>query len=116
MIGTLANVATIVAGSLMGGLFRKVMNEKFAEFRDGGRNYVSKAERAIRTERDRLVQKFMKKEQEIATWENNMGFFSQSKNAEALLQELNKKIDIARQELADLEETIKAYDREHSQE
>ena len=96
--------------------FRKVMNEKFAEFRDGGRNYVSKAERAIRTERDRLVQKFMKKEQEIATWENNMGFFSQSKNAEALLQELNKKIDIARQELADLEETIKAYDREHSQE
>ena len=92
------------------------MNEKFAEFRDGGRNYVSKAERAIRTERDRLVQKFMKKEQEIATWENNMGFFSQSKNAEALLQELNKKIDIARQELADLEETIKAYDREHSQE
>ena len=96
--------------------FRKVMNEKFAEFRDGGRNYVSKAERAVRTERDRLVQKFMKKEQEIATWENNMGFFSQSKNAEALLQELNKKIDIARQELADLEETIKAYDREHAEE
>ena len=96
--------------------FRKVMNEKFAEFRDGGRNYVSKAERAVRTERDRLVQKFMKKEQEIATWENNMGFFSQSKNAEALLAELNKKIDIARQELADLEETIKAYDREHAEE
>ncbi|MBO4535888.1 MAG: DUF349 domain-containing protein [Bacteroidales bacterium] len=96
--------------------FRKVMNEKFAEFRDGGRGYVSKAERAVRTERDRLVQKFMKKEQEIATWENNMGFFSQSKNAEALLQELNKKIDIARQELADLEETIKAYDREHAEE
>ena len=30
MIGTLANVATIVAGSLMGGLFRKVMNDKLS--------------------------------------------------------------------------------------
>jgi len=30
VIGTLANVATIVAGSLMGGLFRKVMNDKLS--------------------------------------------------------------------------------------
>ena len=96
--------------------FRKAINEKFAEFRDGGSRYVAKAERAVRTERDRLVQKFTKKEQEIATWENNMGFFAQSKNAEALLQELNKKIDIARQELAELEEKIKEFDREHEQE
>ena len=96
--------------------FRKALNEKFAEFRDGGSRFVGKAERAVRTERDRLVQKFMKKEQEIATWENNMGFFSQSKNAEALLAELNKKIDIARQELAQLEEEIKEFDRQHEQE
>ena len=96
--------------------FRKVMNEKFAEFRDGGSRYVAKAERAVRSERDRLVQKFMKKEQEIATWENNMGFFSQSKNAEALLEELNKKIDIAREELARLEEEIKEFDRQHEKE
>ena len=96
--------------------FRKAMNEKFAEFKEGGSRFGAKADRAIRTERDRLVQKFMKKEQEIATWENNMGFFSQSKNAQALLEELNKKIDIARQELAELEEKIKEFDREHEQE
>ena len=96
--------------------FRKALNEKFAEFRDGGSRFVGKAERAVRSERDRLVQRFMKKEQEIATWENNMGFFSQSKNAEALLEELNKKIDIARQELAQLEEEIKEFDRQHEQE
>lgn len=30
MIGTLANVGTIVAGSLIGGLFRKVMNDKLS--------------------------------------------------------------------------------------
>ena len=96
--------------------FRKALNEKFSEFREGGSRFVGKAERAVRSERDRLVQKFMKKEQEIATWENNMGFFSQSKNAEALLEELNKKIDIARQELASLEEEIKEFDRQHEQE
>ena len=31
MIGTFANVGTIIAGSLIGGLFRKVMNEKLSE-------------------------------------------------------------------------------------
>ena len=96
--------------------FRKVMNEKFGEFRDGGSRFVGKAERAVRSERDRLVQKFMKKEQEIATWENNMGFFASSKNADALLEELHKKIDIAKQELAQLEEEIKEFDRQHEQE
>ena len=96
--------------------YRKAVSEVFGEYRESAGRYAGKAERAVRSERDRLVQKFMKKEQEIATWENNMGFFSQSKNAEALLEELNKKIDIARQELARLEEEIKEFDRQHEQE
>jgi len=96
--------------------YRKALNETFGEFRDGASRFVGKAERAVRSERDRLVQKYMKKEQEIATWENNMGFFSQSKNAEALLRELDKKIDVAREELARLEEEIKEFDRQHEQE
>ena len=96
--------------------FRKAVGEKFGEFRETAGRYAGKTERAVRSERDRLVQKFMKKEQEIATWENNMGFFAASKNADALLEELNKKIDIARQELARLEEEIKEFDRQHEQE
>ena len=96
--------------------FRKAVNEKFGEFRETGSRFAGKAERTVRSERDRLVQKFMKKEQEIATWENNMGFFAASKNADALLAELNKKIDIAKQELAQLEEEIKEFDRQHEQE
>ena len=96
--------------------FRKAVSEKFGEFRESAGRFAGKAERTVRSERDRLVQKFMKKEQEIATWENNMGFFASSKNAEALLEELNKKIDIARQELAQLEEEIKEFDRQHEQE
>ena len=96
--------------------FRKAVNDKFAELRDGASRFAGRAERVVRTERDRLVQKFVKKEQEIATWENNLGFFTKSKNAEALLQDMQKKIDLAKQELAELEEEIKQFDREHEQE
>ncbi|MCF0178016.1 MAG: DUF349 domain-containing protein, partial [Bacteroidales bacterium] len=64
------------------------------------------------SEKDRLIAKFIKMEQEITTWENNMGFFSKSKNAEALLSELSAKIDAARAELAELEEKIKAQEQQ----
>ena len=96
--------------------FRNALNEKFAELREGAGRFTSRVDRTIRTERDRLVQKFVKKEQEIATWENNLGFFAKSKNAEALLKDMQKKIDLAKEELAELEEKIKEFDREHEQE
>ena len=92
--------------------FRKLMNEKFAELRDGGSVFIGKAGRAVRTERDRLVQKFLKKEQEIATWENNIGFFAKSKDAEALLKDLRSKIDQAKEELSELEARIKDFDKQ----
>lgn len=107
--------------------FREAISEKFGEIRQAGarfgrnarrygENAFNKAEKAIRSERDRLVQKFMKKEQDIQTYENNMGFFSKSKNADALIAEINKKIDEARQELAELEAKIKEFDKQHEQE
>ena len=96
--------------------FRNAVNEKFAEIREGAGRFSNRVERTVRTERDRLVQKFVKKEQEIATWENNLGFFAKSKNAEALLKDLRKQIDLAKEELAELEEKIKEFDREHEQE
>ena len=96
--------------------FRSAISEKFGDLREAGGRAYGKAEKAVRTERDRLVQKFLKKEQDIQTWENNMGFFSKSKNAEALLEELNKKIDVAKQELAELEQKIKDFDKQFDQE
>ena len=105
--------------------FKKALDAKFDEARANGgdsRGYrgrfadaASRAGRRILSERDKLVDAFKKKEQEIATWSNNMGFFSKTKNAEALLEELNKKIDIARQELSDLENQIKEFDRQHEE-
>ncbi|MCF0167507.1 MAG: DUF349 domain-containing protein [Bacteroidales bacterium] len=62
------------------------------------------------SEKDRLIAKFLQMEQDIQTWENNMGFFSKSKNAEQLLKELQAKIDSAKEELAGLEQRIKALE------
>ncbi|MCI2081653.1 MAG: DUF349 domain-containing protein [Bacteroidales bacterium] len=63
-----------------------------------------------RTERDRLYQKYLKEQQEIQTYENNMGFFSKSKNADAILAGLNVKIEAAKEELAKTEQQIKDLD------
>ena len=67
------------------------------------------------TEKDRLIQKFLKMEQDIATWENNMGFFAKSKNADKLLADLSSKIEVAKQELADLEQKIKSMDEKDNE-
>ena len=107
--------------------FKKAIDAKFDEVRAQNEDYrprygkyssdanLSKAERGLRTERDRLVQKYVKKEQDIATWENNMGFFSKTKNAETYLAKMRKEIEVAREELAQLEEKIKAIDSQFEQ-
>ena len=59
------------------------------------------------TEKDRLIQHYSKLEQDIATWENNIGFFEKSKGAEALLGDFRNKIEEAKKELAALEAKIK---------
>ena len=63
-------------------------------------------------ERERLLQKFRKLESEIATYENNIGFFASSRNADALIKEFNKKIDAAKAELVELEAKIHRLDSE----
>ncbi|MBQ6437520.1 MAG: DUF349 domain-containing protein [Bacteroidales bacterium] len=67
----------------------------------------------VRSEREKLVQEYLQKEQEIATWSNNMGFFAKSKNADALLADMDKKIEAAKEELAALEAKIKEFDQKH---
>ncbi len=107
--------------------FKRALDSKFDEVRAQNDDYrprygkyssdanLSRAERGLRTERDRLIQKYVKKEQDIATWENNMGFFSKTKNAETYLAKMRKEIEVAREELAELEEKIKAIDSQFEQ-
>ena len=69
--------------------------------------------RKVLSQRDKLMQEFLKKEQEIATWQNNVGFFAKTKNAEAILEDINRKIEAAKEELAALEQKIRDYDNQN---
>lgn len=71
-----------------------------------------KSDRGIRTEREKLLNKFRKLETDIATLENNMGFFAKSKNADKLIEDIKSKIAAGKEELKSLEQKIKMIDKE----
>ncbi|MDR3183966.1 MAG: DUF349 domain-containing protein [Prevotellaceae bacterium] len=73
-----------------------------------------KAKRAIRSEREKLVYKLRQLESDISLWENNIGFFAKSKNAEAMIAEVNKKIENAKEELHLIEEKIKLIEKQYN--
>ncbi|MDD3108297.1 MAG: DUF349 domain-containing protein [Alistipes sp.] len=73
---------------------------------DGG------SDRRIRHERDRLFNKMKQLESDIALLENNIGFFSKSKNAEAMIRDVNEKIARAKEEMATLVEKINLIDKQ----
>ena len=96
--------------------FREAMQAKFPDYR-GGRgqrnerrgNGGRQSQRPM-TEKDRLVQKYNKLQQEIDTYENNIGFFAASKNSESLIRQMQERIDGAKQELKDLENQIRSLE------
>ncbi|MGM9774523.1 MAG: DUF349 domain-containing protein [Candidatus Egerieousia sp.] len=106
--------------------FDAALNLHFADIRDAEsekkmgriRRLIADAkssgrgERGIRAEREKLLNKFHKIESDIATLENNMGFFAKSKNAEKLIEDLKKKIANGKEELKQLEQKIKMIDKE----
>ena len=71
--------------------------------------------RRLRFERDRLYNKMKQIESGIALLENNIGFFSKSKNAEAMIREVNNKIAKAKEEMATLIEKIEMIDKQNNQ-
>lgn len=100
--------------------YNAAMAARFPDFRISGGNGRNRSQRGrgradvspARQERERLLQKFRKLESEIATYENNIGFFASSKKADSLVKEFQKKIDAAKKELAGLEEKIHSLDQE----
>jgi len=44
-------------------------------------------------------------------WENNIGFFSKSSNADALIKEVHEKIENAKNTIQMLEEKVRMIDR-----
>ena len=65
------------------------------------------AERVYRKEIGFLSGKINKLRDDVNLWENNLGFFANSKKADILKQEFEQKIDKAKQDLAAMEAKVK---------
>ena len=96
-------------------LYKDAMKAKFPDV-SPARARRAKYASSPKSERERLVQKYMKKEQDIVTYENNIGFFAMSKNSEPLIRQMQERIDAAKKELMEIGEQIKALDASASKE
>ena len=67
-------------------------------------------DKRMKSERERLFNKVRQMEQDIAMLENNIGFFSKSKNAEAMIADIREKIAKSKQELKDTIEKVRLID------
>lgn len=65
------------------------------------------ADRVYRKEISFLNNKIVKLREDVNLWENNLGFFANSKKADILKQEFEQKIEKAKQELAGMEAKVK---------
>ena len=68
----------------------------------------------LRSERERLYNKIKQMEQDIALLENNIGFFSKSKNAEALIADVREKIARSKRDMAELIEKVRLIDEQET--
>ncbi len=89
---------------------RKNQNEastnEFREMMEGWRDDPNANDR-VRRERNTLQTRIQKLRDEIAAMENNIGFFSNSKNSEMMRAEIEKKINKAKEDLKVLEAKLK---------
>ncbi len=74
-----------------------------------------KDSRSVHNERERLYNKVKQMEADINLLENNIGFFAKSKNAEAMIRDVNAKIDKLKEEKALLIEKIDLIDKQGSE-
>jgi hypothetical protein len=70
-----------------------------------------KASRKVRNERDKFFTKIKQLESDIVLWENNIGFFAKSKNADTMIKEVEEKIDSAKKLIKTLEEKVRMIDQ-----
>ena len=91
--------------------YKEAVQEKFAGLSRSSRKSRQGA-RAPRSEKDRLIQKYNALEQDIVTYENNIGFFAMSKNAEPLIRQMQERINKAKEELTALADKIRQISEE----
>ena len=81
-------------------------------FKERVNSLKQSGDRRLRSEREKLFNRVRQLEQEVATLENNIGFFSKSKGAEAMIAEVKEKIAKTKREIADTVAKIRLIDGE----
>ena len=94
--------------ALRGGEYSRGMER----FREKLSTMKGSGDKRIRQERDKLYNKVRQLESEIALLENNIGFFSKSKNAEAMIRDVKEKIARAKADMNAAIEKIKLIDEQ----
>ena len=92
----------------IGKAYRESMNSKFHNSKSNRGN--SGRGGAGKSEKDRLIQKYNKLQQDIDTYENNIGFFAMSKNSQPLIKQMQDRIEESKRQLKDLEAQIHALE------
>lgn len=93
-------------GTLRGSERDRSMNR----FKERLQGMKGSGDKRLRSERERLYNKVRQMEQDIALLENNIGFFANSKNAEAMIADIREKIAKSKQELQDTIEKVRLID------
>ena len=96
----------VMFGILRGSERDRSMNR----FKERLQNIKGAGDKRLRSERERLYNKVRQMEQDIALLENNIGFFSKSKNADAMIADIKEKIAKAKRELQDTIEKVRLID------
>lgn len=89
--------------------FKEAMQNKFPNYSS---RQLQSSKSVARSPKDILMAKYHSLQQDITTYENNIGFFAASKNSEPLIKQMQVKIDQAKAELAELEAKIRKVQEE----
>ncbi|MBR5906434.1 MAG: DUF349 domain-containing protein [Bacteroidales bacterium] len=91
--------------------YRAAVKEKFPLQQSSSRP-AGRPGKAPRTEKEQLMDKYRALQQDVTTYENNIGFFSASKNSEPLIKQMQERIEQAKAELKQLEQKIRETEEE----
>lgn len=104
--------------------YREAINKRFDQlkvaddeksilkFRNRVESIASKpnSDRRLAEERDKIYTKLKQLENDITLWENNIGFFANSKNAKSMIADVEQKIQSAKSRIEILKEKINIID------
>lgn len=88
--------------------YKEALKEKFHD----EMNRRNRGGHGPKSEKERLIYKYGQLEQDIVTYENNIGFFAMSKNSAPLIKQMEDRIAHAKAELQSLAEQIRNINNE----